>query len=189
MVIDVEILKKCLKGKRAAQNELYKTCYSFLMRICTRYENNEEDARALLNAGYLKILDNLKNYNFDLPFENWAAKIMVHLAIDEYRKKKTFNKYFVESEKNIAEFSNNMFEWNEADKVFEIEEVENIVNQLPESSKNVFNLYVFDGFKHKEIAEMLSISENTSKWHLNNARKFIQTKLTELLEKRKDIVA
>lgn len=176
-----DLLNQCINKDRKAQYFLYKDCFSLLMNVCTRYTRNEEDARALLNAGFLKILQYIEKYDRAIPFEAWARRIMINTVIDEYRKNKkhqeTISYSTLEEEYKYPHFT----DLNEAEKNLQTEEVEEIIRKLPPVSREVFNLYVIDGYSHKEIGEMLAIAEGTSKWHLSNARDRIKQMLAEAL--------
>lgn len=170
MNIEQEILRQCINKERKAQFALYKQMYGFLMSICIRYGNSKEEAQSLLNLGFLKILNNLEKYRSEIPFALWARRVMLNAIIDEYRKNKK-EKELVEyrdfTERNDEE---DLTEINEAVKRMDAAEIQSHIDKLPNASKKVFNLFAVDGFGHKEIAEMLGMSEGTSKWHLNNAR-------------------
>lgn len=177
MTIEQELLRQCIDKERKAQFALYKQVYSFLMSICVRYTNNREDAQSVLNLGFLKLLNNLEKYKAEIPFGLWARRLMINTIIDEYRKnkkEKELLEYHDFSDRNDEE---NMVEVNDAIKRMDVQEIQNHIDRLPNVSKKVFNLFVVDGFGHKEIAAMLGMSEGTSKWHLNNARE----KLKELI--------
>lgn len=183
MNIDKELIKACIAKKRKAQFQLYKLCYGILMSVCFRYENNKEDAEFLLNKAFYKILTKLESYSEQVPFEAWIRRIAINTAIDEYRKNQRSKLDFVEEPQQVSPL--NQLDYNEADKKFDAEELLNLVKKLPPASQRVFNLYVIDGFNHKEIAEKLDMSEGTSKWHLSSARK----KLKELMQKMMNNVA
>lgn len=176
MNIDPDLLIACQKGERKAQFTLYKQCYGVMMSVCFRYENNKDDAEFLLNKAFYKILKNLDSYKEKVPFEAWIRRITINTAIDEYRKNQRSKLDFVEEPMKASPLEG--LDYNEADKKFDADELLALVKKLPAASQRVFNLYVIDGYNHKEIAEQLEMSEGTSKWHLSNARK----KLKELMK-------
>lgn len=178
MDIQPQLIALCIKQDRRAEYELYKLSYSFLMGICMRYSRDKDSASEALNLGYMKILKNLANYNPQIPFKVWIRKIMVNTLIDEYRKIKREREKvtYVEEYYDSADFS----EVNEALGRMDYKHLLQQVNLLPEATRKVFNLFAIDGFGHKEIGELLGISEGTSKWHLNAARQ----KLKEYIENK-----
>ncbi len=176
MDIQPQLIALCIKQDRKAEYELYKRCYSYLMSICTRYSKDKDSASEALNMGYMKILKNLTSYKPEVPFKAWIRRIMINTLIDEYRKHKKEKERvtYVEQYYDSADFS----EVNEALARINCEDIFLEINKLPIATKKVFNLFVVDGYSHKEIGELLDISEGTSKWHLNAARQ----KLKEYIE-------
>lgn len=177
MNIQPALIALCIKHDRKAEYELYKHTYSYLMSICLRYTRDKDTASEVLNMGFLKILNNLEKYNLAIPFKVWVRKIMVNTLIDEYRKTKREKEHvtYVEEYYDSADYSDT----NEALSKINCEQIYLLINELPGATKQVFNLFVIDGYSHKEIGDMLGISEGTSKWHLSTARQ----KLKEQIEK------
>lgn len=178
MNIQQKLISDCIDRDRKAEFELYKVTYSYLMSICIRYTRNPDKANEVLNIGFLKILVNLKKYNPDLPFKAWARKVMINTLINEYKKEKKHHEtvLYVEELYESDEFAdlNNAISKIDADQIYAL------ISKLPHASQQVFNLYFLDGYKHKEISEMLDISEGTSKWHLNAAREKLKKMLLDI---------
>ena len=171
-----EVVRKCAKGDRKAQHLLYKHFYSKMMGVCYRYSNDPEDAKDLLHDGFVKVFNNLKKYNFQGSLEGWIRRIMVNTAIDHYRKSK--NMFLVEENDNVLEETNVESE-DSIYSEFGVKEIMAAIQTLSPAYKTVFNLYVIEGFSHKEIAEELSISVGTSKSNLAKAKQ----KLRDLINK------
>lgn len=178
MNIDIDLITACINRERKAEYELYKLTYRYLMSICVRYTRSYEEAQDGLNTGFMKILSNLEKYKTGVPFKAWIRKIMVNVLIDEYRKEKKHidNLQHIE---NYAELPN-LAVLNKAIVAMDVEQIHKYIMMLPPVSQKVFNLYVIDGFDHKEIAQMLHISEGTSKWHLHNSREQLKNMLTRV---------
>jgi RNA polymerase sigma-70 factor (ECF subfamily) len=176
MNIQPQLIALCIKQDRKAEYELYKLTYSYLMSICLRYSKDKDTASESLNMGYLKILKNINTYNPDIPFKAWIRRIMVNTLIDEYRKNKREREKVVYVEEYFD--SSNFSDVNDVMSKFNCEQIYAEIDKLPEATKKVFNLFVIDGYSHKDIGVMLDISEGTSKWHLNAARQ----KLKEQIE-------
>lgn len=176
MIIQPQLIALCIKQDRKAEYELYKLSYSYLMSICMRYSRDKDTASEVLNMGYMKILKNISTYKPEIPFKAWIRRIMVNTLIDEYRKNKREQARisYVEEYFDSTDYS----DVNEALSKFNCSQIYAEIEKLPEASKKVFNLFVIDGYSHKEIGQMLDISEGTSKWHLNAARQ----KLKEHIE-------
>jgi RNA polymerase sigma factor (sigma-70 family) len=184
MQVTKQILLGSAENDRRSQKVLYEYCYRQFIRLCMRYYTNHEDARYALNNGFLKIVNGLQNVDLDeLNFAAWAKRIIVNTLIDEYRKNKNHNQVIVmkETEAELA---------NAAEKVENLgalelnyQEILDLLKTIPPISAHVFTLYIIDGYNHKEIGDLLEISEGTSKWHLSTARKLLRERL-ELMENR-----
>jgi RNA polymerase sigma factor (sigma-70 family) len=182
MGITPELLIQAATGNKQAQYSLYKLSYSLLMSICHRYAPNFDDAMALLNLGFLKILLHAEKRKTNVPIEYWMRRIMINTAIDEFRKNKHYREQtelhdFTDHQQVMAD--NNEVS-NEFNRQIESEVLQNMLHQLPDVTAKVFNLFAIDGYTHKEIADMLQISEGTSKWHVNNARTLLKKLINQL---------
>ncbi len=175
MDIQQTLITDCINRNSKAEYAMFKLCYSYLMSICIRYTKNEDKAKEVLNVGFYRILSNLTKYKPEVPFKSWIRKVMINTLINEYKKEKIHygNVQYVE---NYYE-TQNYADINDAITKIDTEQIYGFIAKLPPASQQVFNLYFIDGFKHKEIAELLNISEGTSKWHLNAAKE----KLKELI--------
>jgi RNA polymerase sigma factor (sigma-70 family) len=185
MNISANLLNACRRNDRKAQNELYKSCFSVLMSVCVRYQKDESEARAALNQGFLKILNHLEHYNPKVPFEAWIRRIMINTLIDEYRKTQKERQRTEYVDFSATDTFNDAVDFNLADQLFDAQAVTALVQQLPPTTQKVFNLYVIDGYSHKEIAEMLGSSEGTTKWHLSTARQTLKNLLQNAMSKTK----
>lgn len=164
-----ELIKMCIKGDRRYQNALYTKFSPKMMAVCFRYSRNREDAEDTLLEGFIKVFDNLKQFKNEGSFEGWIRKIMVNTAIAKFKKANPF-KVFVNIEKvhySIAS-DENIYEQLGAKVLI------NMIQQLPPAYQMVFNLYSFEGLKHREIADQLGISEGTSKSNLSDARTLLK---------------
>ena len=183
-LINNELIKACIKQDRRAQNMLYKETYARLMNICRRYARNSEEARELFTIGFLKILSNLEKYQTQMPFESWISRVMINSIIDEHRKHLSFNQHhqFVDGEE--LEFQNEA-DINDYEKQMSTEQALSMLKHLPEATRKVFALFAIYKYTHKEIAAVLSISENTSKWHVSDARKKLMKELSGIFKQEK----
>lgn len=186
MQITEQILKNCVAQDRRAQKALYEYCYRQFIRLCMRYHPNHEDARYALNTAFLKIVKGLESVDSkELNFGAWAKRIIVNSLIDDYRKAKNHQKTIVakEHERELEFHAENVT--NEGEVQLSYQEIMDLLKTIPPISAHVFTLYVIDGFNHKEIGELLEISEGTSKWHLSTARKLLRDRL-EMSEQKSD---
>lgn len=174
-------ISRCLKNDRNAQQALYQAHFNFLMSICYRYESNQQDALALVNQVFLKILNSLGTYDLDKAFLPWIKRISINTCIDYLRGKKRLNGQVVFLNEEQWEKEGEVLEYaEEAASDLNYDELLEILNQLAEPERTVFNLFAIDEYTHKEIAEQLGISERTSKRHVQRARMHLQN----LLKKR-----
>ena len=150
------------------------------MSVAYRYKNNEEDAKSLSITSFLKVLTNIESYKPNIPFNAWIRRIAINTAIDDFRKNSKHN--LIEYSDEIS--TNENYTINDYDLEIRAEELNNMILKLPKATKLVFNLFAIDGYSHKEIAEQLNISTNTSKWHVKEARK----KLKEQILKKQNLV-
>jgi len=168
-----EIIDGCIRGQRAAQDALYKKFSGLMFGICLRYAGNRMEAQDVLQEVFVKIFNNIASYNHEGSFEGWLRRIAVNTSITNYRKnlKHAFQKDVDDLMRTGQEPS--VFE----DLEFTAEEMMLCIEKLPQGYKTVFNLYVVEGFMHKEISEMLGIDVNTSKSQLSRAKTYLQREL------------
>jgi RNA polymerase sigma factor (sigma-70 family) len=177
MNIGPQLIHDCIKRNRKAEHDLYKLTYSYLMSICLRYSRDKDTASQSLNMGFLKIVSNLSTYKPEIPFKAWIRRIMVNTLIDEYRKLKRERQHITYVEEYYD--SVNYSDVNDALSRISCAQIYELINELPNATKQVFNLFIIDGYSHKEIGELLGISEGTSKWHLNSAREKLKKRIEE----------
>lgn len=184
MSIKKELIKRCLKGERKAQFELYKVCYGPMMRICLRYQNDDQEAMHVLNQAFLNICTKLEQYREEVAFESWVKRITINACIDEYRKNKKRN----DQTRSLQEHDNNSnsiaTSFNLADLELNAEFLRNLIRSLPKTSQQVFNLVVLDGYTYEEVSSLLDLNETTCRWHVHHARKTLQ----ELIHREKSLL-
>ncbi len=158
------IIKGCSKNDRESQKQLYKLYYSYAMSICLRYSRNYDDAVEVLNDAFMKVFSNIDKYDTARPFKAWLRVILINASIDHYKKnlKHNKNQELSETQGMTSDFR--------PDNEIRYEDLMRLVQKLSPVYRAVFNLYVIDGYKHKEIAEMLNINVSTSKANLTKAK-------------------
>lgn len=177
--IEQEIINGCRKHNRACQEQLYREYYSLFLKMCARYAKNMEDAEQLLNDGFLRIFKNIESFKNNGSFEGWMKKIIVNTCLDYLKSKQLKNAMQISYSAEMPEETNHSLR-TEAIRSIEFKELLGIIHTLPAVSRTVFNLYVFEGFSHKEIAAMLDITDGTSSWHLHHARSTLQKKIKSI---------
>ena len=169
-----EIIAGCIKGERKAQEQLYKNYYEAMASLCMRYTKNEQDAVEVLNNGFLKVFLNIYRYEpGKASLYTWIRTIVINSCLDflKLKEKKIIHDELIEAEVVHIDA--------EAINKMKTTELLYFIRQLPAATKAVFNLYVMEGYNHKEIAAIAGISEGTSKWHLSEARKKLQRMINE----------
>lgn len=167
-----KLLSGCLKKDRRAQKGLYEFCFGPMMSICVRYKKQRDDAVSLVNESFLKVLLSLEHYDRKRPFLTWVSAIAVRTAIDDYRKNLKYRQT-VELNDDCSNLHTHEsgFSENGIWEKLSAENVKEILFQLPEDERIVFNLFALEGYLHHEIAELLNVSERTSKRLLQRAKK------------------
>jgi len=183
MSIEAKILEGCIKGERGAQERLYRHYAPTMLGICLRYTKSREEADDVMQEGFIKVFLNIERFRQEGSFEGWIKRIMVNTALNYYHKAKKLN-----SHRNIDDIrETDIIEDDEPmpKTRFSQQEMLDAIQELPEGYSKVFNLYVFEKYKHKEIAEMLNISVNTSKSQLSKSRIYLKKVLNRMEKERK----
>ena len=181
MMSDQKIIELCARHNRKAQQVLYDKYSRLLLGVCLRYASDKAEAEDILQDSFLKIFFSIGDYSGSGSFIGWLRKIAVNTAITHYHKNLKF-RYHVEIEEYVSvETGVTSFE----EDFYTSDELFRVLNELPTGYRMVFNLYAMEGYKHKEIAEMLGIDTNTSKSQYSRAKAVIRDKL-ERLAKLKD---
>lgn len=167
------ILEGCRKQERGAQEQLYRHCYGPFLRLCLRYAENRADAADILNKAFFNIFTHLDQYRGDGNVLGWMKRIVVNAAVDYIRSNKRFR--YHEPVEAAAELPGQ----SRADHQLLQNDLLDLLSHLPFTSSAVFNLYVIEGYSHREIGAMLGITEGNSKWHLHHARQILQRHLTQ----------
>ncbi len=168
---EFDLIRACINNERWAQKRLYEDNYSQMMALSLRYAGNNEDALDILHEGFIKVFKNLYKYQPGTSVNAWIRKIIVNTAIDFYRKDIKRRSDSLDIAKQISTSI------PDAISNLTSEEILKALQLLPNSYRSVFNMFVIEGYSHKEIAELLGINESTCRSNLVKAR----TKLKEIL--------
>jgi RNA polymerase sigma-70 factor (ECF subfamily) len=171
---NIDIINGCKKGDRKAQERLYKNYYRAMVTVCLRYIENDRDAVEVLNNGFYKVFKNIKRYDpKQASLYTWIRTIIINSCLDFIKQKHKLEK--------ISELNEDVEVHIPPEAISKIKTTELLqqVRRLPPATQAVFNLYVIEGYNHKEIGQLLNISEGTSKWHLSEARKTLQQFIKE----------
>lgn len=166
-----ELIEACIKGRQKAQEQLYKRFASKMFGLCLRYSSNTMEAEDTLHEGFMKVFLNLEKFQFRGSLEGWIKRIMMNTALRKFREDK-YRRHFTESVDAVSDVIEDSREYGFQNLT--VEETMKMVQQLAPGYKVVFNMYAIEGYSHREIGEMLNISENTSKSQLSRARAILQ---------------
>ncbi|HOB84057.1 MAG TPA: sigma-70 family RNA polymerase sigma factor [Bacteroidales bacterium] len=167
------IINGCLKGNRRDQELLYRRHAPRLYAVCLQYSGNDEEARDILQEGFIKIFENLIHYKYEGSFEGWMRRIIVNTALEKYRSRHSL--YRVDDIEQIPEPDADPD--NEDYSGLDAADLLGIIRELPPKYRMVFNLFAIEGYSHKEIGQMINISEGTSKSNLARARIILQRRV------------
>ena len=168
-----QIREGCFKGDRKCQQLLYNMFSAKMFGVCLRYANEYNAAQDLLQEGFVKVFKNIEKFRGEGSFEGWVRRIFVNTAIEHYRKQ--VNLYALHD----TDVKSYEFYEESALDVLKHEDVLKMIQKLSDGYRTVFNLYVIEGYSHKEIGETMGISEGTSKSQLARARYLLQKMITE----------
>ena len=175
-----QLIEGCINGHRQSQNRLYAVLMPKMFGVCLRYSKTREEAEEILQEGFIRVFEFIHQYNFAGSFEGWVRRIMVNCALQKYRSKKQMHAVVNIDSSAVEPMSN-----EEILSRIGTKELLQMVQQLSPAYRMVFNLYVFEGMKHREIAEHLGISEGTSKSNLSDARAFLQKAVHKSIQSAK----
>ena len=187
-MIDKDILQACIRRDEKACKTLYFKLYNLLMSVSMRYQRNEIDAKDCVNVTFIKVIDGLSEIDLNRPIEGWVRRICINENIDQYRKYKKHNESLNIDNPETVSMPQITVESEAFEQMLSYEDVLDMVKKLPDTTSKVFNLYVIDGYKHREIAELLDISEGTSRWHLSYARQSLKETISEEIKRHKMII-
>ena len=174
----ITLLNACKRKDPKSQKELYRHFYNYGMTICSRYARNREEAKEVMNDGFVKIFTKLDQYNYSLSFKAWVNRIMVNTSIDHYRKHQSEPRTVDLIHAQHIDTNQSVLENLSAGDILKL------VQHLSPSYRIAFNLFVVEGFKHEEIAEKLGISSGTSKSNLAKARLKLKVMIQSLEDKK-----
>ena len=168
------IIQECINEEKAAQKYLYDAYSPKMYYVCLRYARHASEAQDMLQDGFIKVFDNIGSFKSNGSFEGWIRRIIVNTALNHCRKSS-----FKHEKLGIEDYQDKVVQSKAVSNMGE-KELLALIQKLPEGYRMVFNLYVIEGFSHKEIGEMLEITESTSRSQLAKSRKWMQNELEKL---------
>ena len=167
-----ELIELAVENNRHAQHQIYSKFSPKMLSVCRQYIKDLQQAEDVMITAFMKVFTNLKYFEHKGSFEGWIRRIMINECISYIRVQKKVK--FIEDENYYEESFNNI------ESKFSVDDIQFLIDGLPDGYRMVFNLYAIEGYKHQEIAELLGINEGTSKSQLSHARKMLQTNITKL---------
>ena len=167
-----EIIELAVENNRHAQQKIYSKFSPKMLSVCRQYIKDLHQAEDIMITAFMKVFTNLQHFEHKGSFEGWIRRIMVNECISFLRVQKKVK--FIDDETFFEESFNNI------ESKFSVEDIQTLIDALPDGYRMIFNLYAIEGFKHREIAEMLGINEGTSKSQLSHARKLLQEQINKL---------
>ena len=173
MTTEADLIAACVRGEHRAQRQLYDQLAGLMLTVCRRYLKRREDAEEALLLGFAKMFRALPNYRFEGSFEGWVRRIMVNEALMQLRQREMMTVSF----EDFGQPENLATTPATADTQLQAEDLLHLLATLPAGYRTVFNLYALEGYGHQEIADLLGISEGTSKSQLSKARAMLQRRI------------
>ncbi|MGV3630505.1 MAG: RNA polymerase sigma factor [Bacteroidota bacterium] len=169
---EISLVNECIKGNPIAQKKLFEKFAPKMLFVCKRYCKDEQDAEDMLQDGFIKIFSSLDKYKHEGSFEGWVRRIFVNSCLDFLRKQKQLG-----DTASLDDVSYKIEDASFTNKTLEVEDLMQMIARLPKGYQVVFNLFAIEGYTHKEIAELLRISEETSKSQYFRARAHLKNYL------------
>lgn len=167
-------IQGCINEEKSAQQYLYETYSPKMYYVCLRYARHASEAQDMLQDGFIKVFDNIGSFKSNGSFEGWIRRIVVNTALNYCRKSS-----FKQEQIGIEDYQNTVVKSISVSNLGE-KELLALIQKLPDGYRMVFNLYVIEGYSHKEIGEMLNVTESTSRSQLAKSRKWMQNELEKL---------
>ena len=167
-----ELIELAVESNRHAQHQIYSKFSPKMLSVCRQYIKDLHLAEDIMITAFMKVFTNLKKFKHEGSFEGWIRRIMINECISYIRVHKKV--MFIEDENYFEE------SFNTIESQFSVEDLQFLIDRLPDGYKMVFNLYAIEGYKHQEIATLLGINEGTSKSQLSHARKMLQSNINKL---------
>lgn len=168
----LSLVEECRAGNRRAQESLFRKFYAFAMQTAMRYSRNEDDAADITSVAFTKAFRSIHSFDINKgSLHGWIQRIVINEAIDQVKAKEKFSDYETVEKTGEAGIDNN------AIAKLSAQELLALIRMLPPLRQTVFNLYVIEGYNHREIAELTGMKEGTSKWHLAEAREQLKQQI------------
>lgn len=181
IISESDLIAGCIDGNRRMQEELYNRFSAKMYAVCLRYAGNTQEAEDILQEGFIKIFKKLSTFRGDGSFEGWVRRIFVNTAIEHFRRKKYLQPVTEKEESTIEGDYLNVLDGLAERDIIEL------IQDLSPGYRTVFNMYVIEGYTHKEIGDIMGISEGTSKSQLSRAKVILQEKVKKYIDQHRSV--
>ncbi len=172
-----ELIAGCRTGDRKAQEQIFRTYHSDFLKVCLRFAADRSMADIMLNDAFFRIFTRIEQYKGEGSFHGWMRAIVVNTCLSELRKSDRHKEVQLPGQDDGFNEHHTPHSYNDAMSRIGMNELIRLIQCLPATTRMVFNLFIFEGFSHREIAEQLGMSEGTSHWHVSNARNWLKAKI------------
>lgn len=169
METEAQLIEACLRNDRNAQRKLYNAYAGRMLVVCMRYVQNQAEAEDILQEGFMKVFQNLDKFRAESTLGSWIKRIVINTAINQIRSQKHF-----QDMDDVQEYENQVSDNLSGIEAIHFQELIEMIQKLPKGCRTVFNLFAVEGYKHHEIAQMLNITEGTSKSQYSRAKTILQ---------------
>ncbi len=169
METEAQLIEACLRNDRNAQRKLYNAYAGRMLVVCMRYVQNQAEAEDILQEGFIKVFQNLDKFRAESTLGSWIKRIVINTAINQIRSQKHF-----QDMDDVQEYENQVSDNQSGIETIHFQELIEMIQKLPKGCRTVFNLFAVEGYKHHEIAQMLNITEGTSKSQYSRAKAILQ---------------
>lgn len=169
METEAQLIQACLQNDRNAQRKLYNAYAGKMLVVCMRYVQNQAEAEDILQEGFIKVFQNLDKFRADSTLWAWIKRIMINTAINQIRSQQHF-----QNMDDVQEYENQVSDNQSGIEAIHFQELIEMIQKLPKGCQTVFNLFAVEGYKHQEIAQLLNITEGTSKSQYSRAKTILQ---------------
>ncbi len=177
---EIELIKGCINHSQTAQKELFYTYYAEMKNLVQYYCKNEDDVKSIVNQGFMDVFTHIGEFKQQAALKTWIKRIMINRAIQFYRQEKRNQERITSLDSENLLYVDDIELADHGMQNLELKELLQMIQALPFNERSVFNMFVIEGYSHREIGLALDMAEGTSRWYLNNAKKMLKAQLIKL---------
>lgn len=177
---EIELIKGCINHSQTAQKELFYSYYAEMKNLVQYYCKNEDDVKSIVNQGFMDVFTHIGEFKQQAALKTWIKRIMINRAIQFYRQEKRNQERITSLDSENLLYVDDIELADHGMQNLELKELLQMIQALPFNERSVFNMFVIEGYSHREIGLALDMAEGTSRWYLNNAKKMLKAQLIKL---------